>query len=150
MTPVPGTLPVVIPRRPRRTSRRSVAASDLSSTSRSGRRVAARRALTVAALSLFTVPFLAVSASAQDVGTTYDPDPLSAVHAWTIYGGTVVGGFLLAFILTALTSRLSRPSRYRPGQPWEHDTTWIGEKSEDLDDKRSAAKPGTGGASGTW
>ncbi|WP_242424845.1 hypothetical protein [Frankia sp. EI5c] len=101
-------------------------------------------------MSLFTVPFLAVSASAQDVGTPYDPDPLSAVQAWAIYGGTVVGGFLLAVVLTALTSRMSRPSRYRPGQPWVHDETWIGAKPEDLDEKRSAATPGAGGASGTW
>lgn len=141
----------MIPRRPRRTSRRSAAAGDLPPTSRSGRRVAARRVLTVAALSLFTVPFLAVSASAQDVGTPYDPDPLSAVHAWALYGGTVIGGFLLAFLLTAVTSRLSRPSRYRPGQPWEHDEIWIGAKPEDIEAKRSrAAVPGAGGASGTW
>lgn len=100
---------------------------------------------------MFSIPLFAGATFAQDVGTRYDPDPLSALEAWGIYGGTIVGGFLIAAILTALSSRRSGPSRYRPGQPWEHDEVWVGAKPEEIAGERPrSALPGAGGASGTW
>lgn len=146
-----GNLRTVIRPRPSRTHTRVSASSAV----RPGRRwglLAARRTLTVVVLSLFAVPVFAVAASAQEVGTRYDPDPLSPLEAWGIYGGTIVGGFLTAAVLTALSSRKNGPTRYRPGQPWEHDEVWLGAKPEEIvggSEPRSAL-PGAGGASGTW
>jgi hypothetical protein len=111
----------------------------------------ARRVLAVAALTLLALPLFAATALAQDVGQPYDPDPLSPMEAWAIYGGTVLGGFLVAVALTALSSRRTGPPRYRPGQPWEHDELWIGPKPEVTEGERAgAAVPGAGGASGSW
>jgi hypothetical protein len=121
----------------------------------------ARRALTLAALTVLTVPLFSAAALADGgrVGTKYNPDPLSPLGTWLIYGGTIVGGFLLALILTALSERKSS-SRYRPGQPWQHDEVWLGGESETSEEAPSAEQdapaaadsgaPGSGGASGRW
>jgi len=96
------------------------------------------------------MPALSVAASAQDIGDKYSPDPLTALQNWAIYGGTVVGGFLIAIILTALSGRGGQ-DRYRPGRPWQHDEVWIGQRPEATEGERPrAAVPGSGGASGTW
>jgi hypothetical protein len=117
----------------------------------------ARRALTLAVLTTLTVPLFSAAALADvgRIGTKYDPDPLSTLDTWLIYGGTIVGGFLVALILTTLSGRKS-PARYRPGQPWEHDSMWLGGESAEPDADGTAkepagtATPGSGGASGKW
>lgn len=117
----------------------------------SRRGVGARRMLTVAGLAVFAVPVLAATASASEIGSKYNPDPLSALQTWGIYGGAIVGGFLVAILITAATSRRSGPPRYRPGQPWEHDEVWAGTRPEEIGGEReSKAVPGAGGASGNW
>jgi hypothetical protein len=116
----------------------------------------ARRALTLAALTTLTVPLFSSVALADTgrVGTKYNPDPLSTLDAFLIYGGTIVGGFALAIILTALSFRKS--SRYRPGQPWQHDSVWVGGEPASGaaaaagDGEPTATAPGSGGASGKW
>jgi hypothetical protein len=114
-----------------------------------------RRVLSVAALTAAILPLLASIASAQDasvgrIGNAYDPDPLTGLEAWAIYGGTIVGGFLIATILTVLSSRGSS-TRYRPGQPWDHDEVWIGKTPDAAEgDAPHAALPGSGGTSGSW
>ncbi|WP_238431126.1 hypothetical protein [Frankia nepalensis] len=86
-----------------------------------------RRALTLAALTTLTLPLFSAAAFADGgrIGTQYDPDPLSALDAWLIYGGTIVGGFLLALILTAASTRKG-DSRNRPAQPWQHGEVRVG------------------------
>lgn len=112
---------------------------------------ALRRVLTVAGLALFAVPVFAATASAGEIGTKYDPDPLSPLQAWGIYGGTIVGGFLIAILIAVWSSRQTGPARYRPGQPWEHEEIWIGAKPEQIEGERGrSAVPGAGGASGNW
>jgi hypothetical protein len=119
-----------------------------------------RRVLSVAALTLTTMSLLASSlfasaASAGEagpgkIGDPYDPDPLTGLESWAIYGGTIVGGFLIAIVVTALSSRGSSP-RYRPGQPWNHDEVWIGKAPEAVEAERPrSAVPEAGGASGSW
>lgn len=114
------------------------------------------RLLAVAFLTLVAMPLFASAASAEavtsgNVGDVYDPDPLTAIQAWAIYGGTILGGFLIAVILTVLASRSSGPARYRPGQQWNHDEVWIGSEPNVTEGERArAAVPGAGGASGTW
>jgi hypothetical protein len=94
---------------------------------------------------------MSLAASAQDIGDKYSPDPLTALQNWAIYGGTIVGGFLIAIVFTALASRGGGPERYRPGRPWQHDEIWIGQRPEATEGERPrAAVPGSGGASGTW
>ncbi len=114
-----------------------------------------RRFFSVAALTVAILPLLSSGAFAQQagvgkIGDTYDPDPLTGIEAWAIYGGTIVGGFLIAITLTALASRGSS-TRYRPGQPWDHDEVWIG-KSPDVAEggKPRTTIPGSGGTSGSW
>ncbi|MCK9896824.1 hypothetical protein [Frankia sp. AgB32] len=122
-----------------------------SSQPRWSRASALRRVLTVAGLALFAVPVFAATASASEIGTRYNPDPLTALQTWGIYGGAIVGGFLVATLLAAWSSRSSGPVRYRPGQPWEHDEVWIGTRPEEIDGEREQkAVPGAGGASGNW
>lgn len=117
----------------------------------------ARRVLTLAVLTAVTVPLFSAGALADvgQIGTKYNPDPLSALDTWLIYGGVIVGGFLVALILTALSFRRSS-ERYRPGQPWQHDSVWLGGESTEpvaADTPREPAEtatPGSGGASGKW
>ncbi len=117
----------------------------------------ARRAATLAVLTALAVPLFSAAALADtgQIGTKYNPDPLSPLDTWLIYGGTIVGGFLLALILTALSGRKSS-ERYRPGQPWQHDSIWLGGESAEQDAADSSketagtATPGSGGASGKW
>ncbi|WP_131746087.1 hypothetical protein [Frankia sp. Cppng1_Ct_nod] len=111
----------------------------------------ARRVLTVAALAFLAVPALSSVALAQDIGDSYSPDPLTALQAWAVYGGTIAGGFLVALVLTLLSTRDSGPSRYRPGRPWQHEEVWIGDPPTVAEGERPhVAAPGAGGASGTW
>jgi hypothetical protein len=115
------------------------------------RKLALRRVLTVAGLALFAVPVFAVTASAGEIGTPYDPDPLTPVQSFAIYGGTILGGFVIAVLLAAWSSRKTGPARYRPGQPWEHEEIWIGAKPEQIEgDRARSTVPGAGGASGNW
>jgi hypothetical protein len=111
--------------------------------------------VTLAVLTIITVPLFSAAALADGgrIGTKYNPDPLSPLDTWLIYGGTIVGGFLLALILTALSTRKSS-ERYRPGQPWQHGSVWLGGESAEADDASKepagTATPGSGGASGKW
>jgi hypothetical protein len=94
---------------------------------------------------------LSGAAWAQDVGDRYNPDPLTPLEAWIIYGGTIAAGFLIAIVLTVLSGRGSGPARYRPGRPWQHDEVWIGGPPTAADGEHPrVAAPGSGGASGTW
>ncbi|MGF7237952.1 MAG: hypothetical protein ACQSGP_23780 [Frankia sp.] len=107
--------------------------------------------LAVTGLTVATLPLLSTAALADDIGDSYSPDPLSALQAWAIYGGVVVGAFLLAIVLTLLSSRSSGPPRYRPGRPWSHDEIWVGDPPSVAEGERPhVALPGTGGASGRW
>ncbi|MCK9876322.1 hypothetical protein MXD59_11135 [Frankia sp. Ag45/Mut15] len=115
------------------------------------RGAAYRRVLTVAGLAMFTVPVFAATASAAEIGTKYNPDPLTVLQTWGIYGGAIAGGFLIAILLAAWSGRRSGPTRYRPGQAWEHDDVWVGKRPEELEGAREEkAVPGAGGASGNW
>lgn len=116
------------------------------------RRRGPRRVLTVAALTVAaTVPLMSTTALAGTIGERYDPDPLSAAEAWAIYGGVIVGAFLVAIALTLLSSRNSGPPRYRPGRPWQHDEVWVGDAPKVAEGERpNVALPGAGGASGNW
>ena len=122
----------------------------------------ARRALTLAALTVVAVPLFSSTAFAATqggsrIGTKYNPDPLSILDSFLIYGGTIVGGFAVAIILTALSER-KKSSRYRPGQPWQHDSVWVGgtptqataEETAAEEGETTATAPGSGGASGKW
>ncbi|ONH33135.1 hypothetical protein [Pseudofrankia asymbiotica] len=117
----------------------------------------ARRALTLAALTTLTLPLFSAAALADGgrIGTHYDPDPLSPLESWLIYGGIIAAGFLVALILTALSGGKSS-DRYRPGQPWEHREVWLGGEGAAAGAEPTAqetagtAAPGSGGASGSW
>jgi len=116
----------------------------------------ARRALTLAALTTLTVPLFSAAAFADGgrIGTHYSPDPLSTMQSWLIYGGTIVGGFIVALVLTALSGGKSS-DRYRPGQSWDHREVWLGgEGAADADttsqETAGTTAPGAGGASGSW
>jgi hypothetical protein len=58
-----------------------------------------------------------------------------------------LGAFLIISALCLLPSALSRP-RYRPGRPWEHEPTWIGEPRESAD--ATSEPTARGGASAEW
>lgn len=97
------------------------------------------------------MPLLSTSALAENIGDKYSPDPLTAFQAWAIYGGVIVGAFLIAIALTLLSSRSSGPPRYRPGRPWQHDEVWVGDEPRIAEGERpNVALPGAGGASGSW
>ncbi|WP_232794192.1 hypothetical protein [Pseudofrankia saprophytica] len=108
-------------------------------------------------MTALTVPLLSTAAFADGgrIGTHYSPDPLSPLSSWLIYGGTIVGGFLVALIITALSGGKSS-DRYRPGQPWDHREVWLGGEGAAPDAEPTAQKsadtaaPGSGGASGSW
>lgn len=114
------------------------------------------RLLAVAFLTLVTLPLFASAASAQaitdgSIGESYDPDPLTTIEAFAIYGGTILGGFLIAVVLAVMTSRTGGSARYRPGQQWSHDEKWIGSEPDIPEGEHArAAVPGSGGASGSW
>lgn len=57
-----------------------------------------------------------------------------------------VGAFLIIAGLAVLPSALSRP-RYRPGKPWEHEATWVGEPTSPSTEAETTAR---GGASAEW
>lgn len=107
--------------------------------------------LTVAALTAGVLPVLASSAFAQGIGDRHNPDPLSTLEAWLIYGGIVAGGFVIALVLMLLSGRGGSAHRYRPGRPWAYDPVWFGPQPH-VEEGRwpRAALPGAGGASGRW
>ncbi len=107
--------------------------------------------LVLAVLTAGALPVLASGAAAQDIGDRHNPDPLSALQAWLIYGGIVAGGFLVAIVFMLLSGRGGRAYRYRPGQPWTYDPVWFGPRPQVEEGRRPrAALPGAGGASGRW
>jgi hypothetical protein len=57
-----------------------------------------------------------------------------------------LGAFLIISALALLPSALSKP-RYRPGKPWVHDPTWVGEPGEAAGEPSTTAR---GGASAEW
>jgi hypothetical protein len=57
-----------------------------------------------------------------------------------------IGVSLVIAALAVLPSALARP-RYRPGKPWGHDPTWIGEPTAPTSAPSSSAQ---GGASAEW
>jgi hypothetical protein len=105
--------------------------------------------LTVTVLAVSAVFLLSSAAAAQDIGDKHSPDPLSALSAWLIYGGTVGGGFLIATILSLASSR-GRTPRYRPGRPWPYPVVWFGPQPHDSGARPKVALPGAGGARGRW
>jgi hypothetical protein len=93
------------------------------------------------------------AAAAQgDIGDVHSPSPQSVPVMIGLYGGIPAAGFLIAFLLSLRSGKKS--DRYRPGRPWEHDPAWFGsslEESESAQEqRRRAALPGSGGASGQW
>ncbi|AEH08953.1 hypothetical protein FsymDg_1491 [Candidatus Protofrankia datiscae] len=121
-------------------------------TRRRPRLTTTRRVLTVVTLAVLALPAMCGAALAQDIGDRYSPDPLTPLEAWAVYGGTIIGGFLVAIGLTLLSSRGSGPSRYRPGRSWEHDEVWVGDPPAAAAEGEHphVASPGAGGASGSW
>jgi hypothetical protein len=57
-----------------------------------------------------------------------------------------IGAFLIIAGLAVLPSALSRP-RYRPGKPWEHEATWVGNPETPSTESATTAR---GGASAEW
>ena len=96
---------------------------------------------------------LAGPAAAQgDIGDAHSPDPQSLPVMIGLYVGIPALFFLIAILLSLRSGRKS--DRYRPGRPWEHDPAWFGSSVEESDEaqeqRRRAALPGAGGASGRW
>jgi hypothetical protein len=69
-----------------------------------------------------------------------------------LYVGIPVAGFIIAILLSLRSGRKS--DRYRPGQPWTHEPAWFGSSEQESEavqeQRRRAALPGAGGASGRW
>ncbi len=82
------------------------------------------------------------------VGNAYNPEALSLPVALALFIGVPVLGFLISALLSFRTKR--DKGRYRPGQPWDHDTEWFGRPPERSDERRRMALPHAGGASGRW
>lgn len=89
---------------------------------------------------------------AGDIGDVHNPEPQSLPVIIGLYVGIPVAGFVIAYLLSLRSGR--KTDRYRPGQPWHHDPAWFGttqEQSQQVqDERRRAALPGSGGASGRW
>src|SRR4051812_46493141 len=87
-----------------------------------------------------------------DIGDAHSPEPQSLPVMLGLYVGIPAAGFLLAYLLSMASGKKS--DRYRPGRPWEHDPAWFGtslqESQDDQEQRRRAALPGAGGASGQW
>lgn len=108
-------------------------------------------------LMLFAVPALAGPMPQPDVGNGDIGDVHSPTHQSLpvmigLYVGIPALGFLIAILLAGRSGRKS--DRYRPGQPWKHDPAWFGSSEQDAEavqeQRRRAALPGAGGASGRW
>jgi hypothetical protein len=87
-----------------------------------------------------------------DIGDVHSPAAQSVPTMIALYLGIPALGFLIAFLLSLRSGKKSE--RYRPGQPWQHDPAWFGssekESAEVTEQRRRAALPGAGGASGQW
>jgi hypothetical protein len=87
-----------------------------------------------------------------DIGDVHSPATQSALTMLGLYVGIPALGFLIAFLLAGRSAK--KTERYRPGQPWQHDPAWFGssekESAEVTEQRRRAALPGAGGASGRW
>ncbi|HSP38990.1 MAG TPA: hypothetical protein VLR26_14700 [Frankiaceae bacterium] len=107
-----------------------------------------------ALLMLYAVPALAApnDAGVGDIGDVHSPAPQSVPTMIGLYLGIPAAGFLVAYLLSLRSGKKS--DRYRPGQPWQHDAAWFGsseqESAEVQEQRRRAALPGAGGASGRW
>jgi hypothetical protein len=118
--------------------------------SQRGRLRAAVRSAALAALALVSLALIAVPASADDVGDTYSPDPLSPLAAVGLFVGIPALAFLISWILAVRSQR--GVARYRPGRGWPYEQKWFGElpAEEHEGERRKVAVPGAGGASGRW
>jgi hypothetical protein len=87
-----------------------------------------------------------------DIGDVHSPAPQSPLVMIGLYVGIPALGFLIAILLASRSGKKSE--RYRPGRPWEHDPAWFGSSVEESnaaqEQRRRAALPGAGGASGQW
>lgn len=108
----------------------------------------ARRIAVVAVSAL--VPLLTVAGPAMaqvkpDDGQIRGPS-LGVGDTLLLFVVIPIGAFLIIAALAVLPAALSRP-RYRPGKPWDHEPTWVGEP-----DAPAAGAPTTarGGASAEW
>lgn len=121
-------------------------------------RSAGRRARSLVALVL-AVPavllLLAGSASAAgsgDIGDVHSPASQSLPVMLALYLGIPALGFLIAYLLSLRSGK--KTDRYRPGTPWRHEPAWFGSSEQESrdaqDQRRRAALPGAGGASGQW
>ena len=108
-------------------------------------------------LMLFAVPALAAPMPQPDVGNgdigdVHNPAHQSLPMMLALYVGIPALGFLVAILLAGRSGKKS--DRYRPGQPWQHDPAWFGSSEQDAEaeqeQRRRAALPGAGGASGRW
>jgi hypothetical protein len=111
-------------------------------------------------LMLFAVPALAavIHPSPQpdvgraDIGDPHSPATQSLPVMILLYVGIPALGFVVAYLLSLRSGR--KTDRYRPGQPWQHAPAWFGSTEEEAESvqeqRRRAALPGAGGASGRW
>ncbi len=119
-----------------------------------GRRLLAVVLAVPALLLVLAGPALAAAQDpgAGDIGDVHTPAPQSLPVMLGLYVGIPALGFLIAILLAGRSGKKS--DRYRPGRPWEHDPAWFGasqqELQEDQEQRRRAALPGAGGASGQW
>jgi hypothetical protein len=122
-----------------------------------GRRLLAVALAVPALLLLLAGPALAgeprqPDAGSGDIGDVHSPEAQSPLMMLALYVGIPLAGFAIAFLLSLRSGKKS--DRYRPGRPWEHDPAWFGssveESQENQEQRRRAALPGAGGASGQW
>jgi hypothetical protein len=106
---------------------------------------------------LYAVPALAApepqpDVGRGDIGDPHSPASQSLLTMILLYVGIPALGFLVAYLLSLRSGRKS--DRYRPGQPWQHGPAWFGSSEQEADSvqeqRRRAALPGAGGASGRW
>jgi hypothetical protein len=119
-----------------------------------GRRLLAVLLAVPALLLLAAAPAFAAAQDpgTGDIGDVHNPAPQSLPVMLGLYVGIPALGFLIAILLSMRSGKKS--DRYRPGRPWEHDPAWFGtsveESQQDQEQRRRAALPGAGGASGQW
>jgi hypothetical protein len=109
-------------------------------------------------LVLLAAPALAAATQSQpdsgagDIGDVHSPAAQSPLQLIALYVGIPLAGFVIAYLLSLRSGRKS--DRYRPGQPWTHEPAWFGSTEQESEavqeQRRRAALPGTGGASGRW
>jgi hypothetical protein len=108
----------------------------------------ARRVAVIAAVML--LPLLASAGPAlagikHEDGEVSGP-PLGTGDTILLFVVVPIGAFLIISALSLLPSALSRP-RYRPGKPWSHEPTWVGEPGESAGEPSGTSR---GGASAEW